>query len=469
MKENIIKSTHYKLILVLDQLESKEWRALKKFVLMYTREKSDNFDLFTLLRKNIHRLNTNNDIKEFHLTYFPQMTAKVFFNMMSRLTLWVEDWMVYEDIKKSDQKDIRLIRLYNSRGLYKESNTIARKAIKTAKNKPGLSLIATENLAKIYYYQYFSNNPIKFRDSKLLQNLALCQIKNFHNSILVTRNQLTYSKIIQAQSVTDDNISLSTIINVLPKTKLTDHLNHIYKLVSKSDASSLLYIKNNLERNSILKQSDLHVLSTNYLFEKAPSLWAKNKISDPKIIIDIINYSIDSGVLFTSEKISYRLWHNIIAIISNSINFDQSIKFIEQRISKVNTSNIHSLKCLSLAQVCFHQRRFHEIREHILNMKTIEPNQKNRANSLFIISLYKDRKNNFKLFIDFANNFIRQLKRSKSKLSSNMFNAYYNLTLTLISLAKSDFDESITIIEDSRHILYRKWLREEIKKRQALK
>lgn len=464
MVDKIIKTTHYKLILILDQLEPSEWRALKKFLLMYTRERSDNFDLFTLLRKHIDRLNTNEDVKQLHQEHFPQMTSKTFSNMMSRLTLWTEDWMVYEDMRKSDQRDIRLIRLYNSRGLYKESNAIANKAIKTAKNKPGLSLVATENLAKIYYYQYFSNNPIKYQQENLFDKLLKNNINNIKNYSMLLKNQFNFfgtTKTLRKQIEID---YLDAIIKLTPPTSETKLLKSVEHLLTNYDYKSLLEIKQQLEENKILFKSDLHIVTTMYVYNSGPTLWAKNKFRDPKIIEDILNYAIKSGVILTDEKIDPVLWHTMISIISTIHSFSQSKIFIDKWYMKVAANNFNSLHSLSMAQLCFHKHKYNEIRDHIFNIDHIEQGHKLRANSLVVISLYKDRNQNFKLFIDFANNFIRQLKRARSKIPSQAFDGYHNLVTTLLSLAASSFKESKVMIEDSRHIMYRGWLRNEIKK-----
>ncbi len=464
MTEKIIKTTHYKLILILDQLEPKEWRALKKFVLMYTRELSDNFNLFTLLRKNIDRLNTNADVKNLHAEHFPQMTSKTFFNMFSRLTLWVEDWMVYEDMRKSDQRDIRLIRLYNSRGLYKESNAIANKAIKTAKNKPGLSLMATENLAKIYYYQYFSNNPIKYQDKELLKKMIAFELKRCKNILMIFQNQSLFFKRTTPNEKEQHNNILNSTIKLLPSSDLTELLSITKSLITNDDFDSLIKIKQSLKNNEILLKSDLHTLTTMYAFSTTPRLWARNKFKDPQIVIDTLNYAIESGVILSDEKIETVLWHNMITIISITKEYKKAKEFIERWHTKVNTKNSLALKSLSMAQLCFHQEKFHEIRDHIYQMKSIEPEHKERANSLIVIALYHDRKKNYKLFTDYAHNLLRQLKRSKSKISKSTFEGYSNLTKTLIALAKSSFSESEIIIEHSQHLIYRTWLRKEIKK-----
>ena len=464
MVEKIIKSTHYKLILLLAQLEPSEWRALKKFILMYTRESSDNFELFTLLRKDIDHLNTNEEVKQLHQEHFPQMTSKTYSNMMSRLTVWVEDWMVYEDMRKSDDKDIRLIRLYNSRGLYKESNAVARKAIKTAKNKPGLSLMASKNLAQIYYYQYFSNNPIKYQQINLIDKMISTHLQNFRNTAMVLKNQSIFSKV---ATPVDKNLyedSLQIIINLLPKSSVTELLTSIQTLLTKDNYQSLLFIKGKLENTEILPNSDLHVITTMYALNSTQSLWAKNKFKDSQVVLDILNYAINSRVILSNEKIAPFLWQYMLTIIGTTKDYNKSKEFIDKWHKQVYTKDYTILKSLSMAEICFHQEKFEEIREHIYKMEIIEPEQKERANSLIVISLYHNRNKNYKLFVDFANNLLRQLKRAKRKLPIPTYEGYVNLTLTLLSLAKSSFSESQSMIDDSKHIMYRTWLRKEIKK-----
>lgn len=464
MVDHIVKTTHYKLVLILDQLTPKEWRALKKFILMYTRLESDNFDLFNLLREKISTLNTNEDIKLLHKTHFPQMTSKTFFNMMSRLTKWVEDWMVYEDIRNSDQRDIRLIRLYNSRGLYKESNAVANKAIKAQKNKPGLSMIATENLAKIYYYQYFSNNPIKYHQPKLLNLMTKTTLETLKDKTMLLNNQHIFSTTLRMNKPSNDTFKLKKIIRLLPSTDKTKLLTSIENLLHNYDFKSLLEIKNDLENNKILHKSDLHIITTMYVYNSSPTLWAKNKFNNTQIIEDILNYAIESGVVLSDEKINPTLWHTMISIISTVRSYDESKSFINKWHTKVATRDFKSLHTLSMAQCCFHHEKYEKIRDYIYSIESIESEHKNRASSLIVISLFKERKKNYKLFIDFAHNFLRQLKRSKHKITNESYNGYANFTRSLLSIAQASFKESKIMIEDSRYIMYRSWLRKEIKK-----
>ncbi len=464
MTEKIIKTTKYKLILILGQLNPKEWRALKKFVLMYTREKSDNIDLFTILRKEINQLNSNEDVQSLHLEHFPQMTAKTFSNMMSRLTLWVEDWLVYEDIRKSDDRDIRLIRLYNLRGLYKQSNVIAKKAIKTAETKPGMSLIATKNLAQIHYYQYYSNNPIKYQQSQLLDKMILSYMEDYNNMLMLFRNQSIFFKLSLPTYKGIHEKTLDRVIKLLPKNNTSNLLSATGTLISNYDYKSLLTLKEKLEQGKLTPKSDLHIITTMYVYSRTLSLWAKNKFKDPKVLESILNYTLESGVILSSDKISPMEWHTLVSVISTVENHKQAESFIDKWHTKVDSKSISAIRSLSMAQLCFHKEKYDEIRDHIYKMVSIEADNKNRANCLIVISLFKDRNNNYKLFIDFAQNFLRQLSRAKKKMAINTFESYTNLTLTLLSIAKSSFQDSKVMIEDSRNIMYRNWLRNEIKK-----
>jgi len=89
----------YKLINILKQLKPLEWNALRKYLLMYTRQESDNYRLYELLRQYITKINCNEDVLRIHSKYFDQMTSKSFTNMLSRVTVWTEDWIVHEEVK----------------------------------------------------------------------------------------------------------------------------------------------------------------------------------------------------------------------------------------------------------------------------------------------------------------------------------------------------------------------------------
>ena len=125
-----------KLINSLSTLSSKEWSSFRKFLLMNTRDDSDNFKIFKFIQLRKDGMDVLENLDTLRMKYFPKFTGKGFSNVMSRLQLWLEEWMVIEEMRSIKyEKELLLVKATNRRGLYDQADQTARKVNELPRSK----------------------------------------------------------------------------------------------------------------------------------------------------------------------------------------------------------------------------------------------------------------------------------------------------------------------------------------------
>lgn len=158
-----------RLIQTVDTLTKSEWTSLRKYILMRTSEKSDPWKLFQLLQKRKHTENKLFDIERIRESHFSNLTSKGILNVMSRLNVLLEDWIVVYDLDKDQEaKELMLIQSLNRRGLYSLANHKARKLEKDLTNNDSWDHTTSSKLQRLYHVQYYSDNPIKYKEGDIL-------------------------------------------------------------------------------------------------------------------------------------------------------------------------------------------------------------------------------------------------------------------------------------------------------------
>ena len=107
-----------KLFTSLQVLSKEEWLSFRKYLLMYTRAESHNFQCFSLLAERQNQLQEEGLEEHLRLQYFPTLSPKRFSNVLSKLFQWFEDWFAIHSFKKEKfAKEVALVRsclLYTS-------------------------------------------------------------------------------------------------------------------------------------------------------------------------------------------------------------------------------------------------------------------------------------------------------------------------------------------------------------------
>jgi len=454
----------YKLINILKQLDSKEWSSLRKYILMYTRSDSDNYNLYEILRQSVSKINSNQEVTSIHEKHFPQMSSKSFTNMLSRVTLWTENWIVYQEVKKDQhQTDGILLNYYNRKGLYKEANNTALKAEKKLKKDKGENLLKYKHLSNIYHAQYYSNNPIKYNSgTKLLQKIVTTRLEEYGIQLAIYKLELHNWGKIKNHDYSSSINTVNTILKAICNNATIESLELLSALFTTQESKNLFLVFDNLKNGFYKKGSQLELIVVLYLTALSVMLWNENKLEDASFMIRVHDFGLETGVLLSSGKIPLVRWYNILTVVASASSKSEANDFVDKWIAKVISVDNMLSKKLSNALVSFYCEDYKEIRKQLENTYFSIESEKYRALALLIISDYKNRHENYSQFIDSYKNAIRNLKRNKSKISKNRYDKYLNLLTVLYKISKSNFSKKIRFFSIPDNIIYKKWLLKEI-------
>jgi len=179
-----------KFVKIISTFSKEEWISYRKYLLMHTVVDSDNYRLFEYFQKRKGRLDLLPETSEINDKYFSDMSQKSMLNVLSRLFIWVEEWMVYSNmINDKRESNLQLIKLYNRRGLFdladQKTNHLTKSLLKENKVSLEKSRISTQ----ILYNQYYSDNPSKIKNN-ILSQLASQLLKSQADQKLLIYNEL---------------------------------------------------------------------------------------------------------------------------------------------------------------------------------------------------------------------------------------------------------------------------------------
>jgi len=162
-----------KLIIGLNSLKKEDWSAYRKYLLMQTREDSEAFKCFSLLQKQRAKL-TEFDTAKWHTKYVPQLSEKALLNTFSKLYLWLEEWIVFSTLQKDKVRSgVELVKHWNRVGEFKLADSKAKQVQAILDDNDKYSPELDYEQYRLYYYQFYSDNPVKNNDPDLYVKLTM--------------------------------------------------------------------------------------------------------------------------------------------------------------------------------------------------------------------------------------------------------------------------------------------------------
>lgn len=458
-----------KLILALTMLDTSEWKGLMRFVLMYTTEGTIAYQLLTSLYKQRVQLKDSLDLEVLRTAQFPNLTNKGFSNELSKLFQWVEKFLVFYHLQQDGmQSDLLLTKIYNRRGRYKLGDQSAAKLHKRIAVRGGFDTRKVQLQSELLYFQYFSDNPIKYRE----RNTIMGELVTTHLTYMHSRLLLLYIESGnwgQLQNLQYDELrsTMWQMIESVQKMKYpeSDVLAEMKLLVIDQDVNAMHKLLSRLQHHEIAVESDLHQLVVVYLTVVSLRLWRAGDLDSTKDIMTIYNYALQSGVLLDGGRIPVARYHILIATVASLSTYDEAIDFVETWTGKVNSKNLGATKSLALAQLCFHHNRYADIQANLRAAEFTELSQKIQYYQLSIAALYEEPVRDYTILKSFLRNFQRYLNRIKGQVSTGVYKGNINFVKVIEKLILRDFSRRATInLNNYKYLSVRKWLTEKVNK-----
>lgn len=446
-------------------LEKEEWVSFRKYILMYCTSSSDNYKLLSHFFSMRNKLTECTDLEDLKRPLFVHMTDKNFSNLMSKIFLWFEEWLVwYEQKKDRNASDIQLVKIYNRNGVFSLADKTYRRVEKSLTKKNLLDLRKNRDWYLLHHYHYFSDNQVKYRrGEEILASLVDYFLIQFKEMASIYAVELYNWGSIQKHDFSKEIKLISQIAALLDDTSTSDVIHLIVKMVSTQDKEAFLKLGAVIYSNKIDPDSELFVIASMYLISYSLKLWSNKVIDDPQHVLNAYDFGIESGVLFRTGKIPFVRFIKIVTTLGHIKTSDKMYAFIDKWRHLVIEENQEAIQAMGYAQLKFFEEKYDEIIPLLLGKKYNTQWGKIYFGALELVSLYYDRKKNYTLLLNRINNFKRALRTFGIKRSETEYRSVLNFVKVMDLLVRRDFIKVTIKIEDYMPIIYNHWVTKEIK------
>jgi hypothetical protein len=339
--EDWIKCTKY---LKARKLDSKELRLFKFLKNNQKKLDSDKVSIDNLKNSSLLGYNTKKNVQ----------------NIMSRLSLLIEDYMVMESFNQDQiEKEFRLFRCYNDRGLFSLANKKADSLIKLWQENSPIGRIYFEYILKIFHNQYFSNNPIKSDTKVMLVKKLFQALLGLYEANMELYNYAAKSDITIKLIDEDDlkNINLST--NYLNDSyfTLTKHLNNQDSL----NTDSFEYLYSELLANNQINIELKAIVFSHCEIYLRKKIQLSSKDDYGLKLLDLYEYGVKSKILTYKDKIASVKFQNIIQIACYVKQFDWAESFQSNYGHLVAKEHVGENKLMTMVQVSFGKHEYDKV------------------------------------------------------------------------------------------------------------
>lgn len=444
-----------KLIMCLSVFTKEEWISFRKYLLMKTGKESDNFQVFEALQKRKVKLVEMKNANQIHQVEFGHMSQKAFANLLSRLTTWLEEWLVMFDAQKNKwYQNLMLVEGYNKRGLYQLADQVYHKSLKQIEEDE--SVEHDRIIASLHKAQYYSDNPIKNEKGAALLEDVTHSYFSWHSK----ESSLYLSELYNWGDI--QHVDFKYEKQICQQIILEDHYSPVFssvvKLVSEKDPQYLLQLIEELESNKVKEGTLTYIILLNYCLTYYMRLCNQGKINDPPLLIQLYDLGMNTGSFFSNGKIPMRRFHNIVNAISTCVSKIDCDQFINRWANLVSTKDVESSRKIALALSCLNYEEYSDIIVLLQGITHVDLTSKLRANALLIPAFYEEGDEFYDVLLNHLFNYKRQLKRNQSKISHKLFHAYKNLC-EFVEILASKQKANIKNIDLSNYsyLMYRTW------------
>lgn len=453
-----------KLIQTLHTFNKEEWLEFRKFLTLQTRIDSENFALFQKLqvsKDNFEKLGTPD---RFRSKYFPHLTQKAFFNLLSKMYKWIEEWLVIHEMEKSKyDSDFYLLKALIHKGLIDEAKSVAGKLENKLIKSLGLSFTKTKKLEEIYYIMYFN----ALYDSKEEAKKYLLNTNAYNNLAFKEKNLFIQAEFLNRAKQHNADYSaqidqLESINKYIDETELTNLSGLLPGIIKNEDVDKFQILYAALINNQFEADSDTQDFVYSYLSLYGSKFIMTGKSKNTDILFNLLNYKFVHNINMQNGKVDPMSFHNIVDLLGNFSSFEKTKTFIDNWIFKVQTKQILETKELAYSQICLIHGRYPDMLEYSRFIAFSDFGQKTRAWLHHVLAHYKLRKKHDDFAIQNLQSYKKFLRRNKHKFSDLVFSSQLNLLDILEKLMKNNTEKYPIKLTEYTNLFYRKWITKEV-------
>ncbi len=449
-----------KLVQIFKKFSKAELTALEKHMNSLHQAGSDDYRIFKALQKQILKAPQKLDVENIKKKQFPQMTDKGFSNMLSRVGIQVEDWLVSYDISQSKcERELQLVRSYNQRGLYQLATKLYRKLEKRWTEDTKLDLNDQKYLAQLYHHQYYSDNPIKYEEgTQLLEKLVRSSFTHFAEQGQFYQNEMFSWGRIRSYDYSELLSDYDAIRNTLPVSTISKVGNSLYEALKNDQLSEFESVVGRLLNGDFKSDTELHSLIGLYSISCALRFWRIGILKEPDLISELYNHCLTAGVLLQNGKIPRIRFLNIVGTLGTIRSYDYMCDFINEWIAYIETNHVDSVYALAMAENCFVHQEYDKILPYVRDVTYEDIDSRTRAMCYSCVAMFEDETCDEEVLYTQIHNHRRFFRRHSHELSVAAYEGRSNFLTVLILLTKRRYKSIDIDLSVYKHLHYRTWI-----------
>lgn len=415
-----------KLIRLLSTFEKSEWNSFSKYLdyrLPREPQESKLFKYISIRRDNLNskKLLLDEVRANAEMGFISKKNIQ---NIMSRLTLLIEEFLVIESLKQDQyEKDLRLFQIYNDRSLYGLSDNKADSLINNWVSNSRVDIKLYHYLLRLYHAQYFSENPIVYQEEKNLLHKLISNFKDFKevytdfygfvNDHAVSLNNEHVFK--------EENYEKSELsIRILKVISSFSDLQH------EGDYRAFEFLYGELVTNENISP-DLQTMIFEFCerFLRSQYQNVENEAYSNKIL-EFYDFGMRKKIMLYKGSISLLKFQNIIQIACFLQEFDWASKFLLDYKELVPIQNVVENQTLALVQINCAKANYEEVIDLIIgtDIKTFVLKLLSRW---YLLVCYYIIHDNHDFMDSQLNSFSQFVYYNKKRISAKNFESSINL------------------------------------------
>ena len=445
-----------KIISIISTFSSEDWRECGDFLKGRLRAGHDCITLYNEIRAKNRSSISVDRITQIKQQLFPEITPKSYTNLLSKLTLKLEEYLVFSTTLKDHNKyELTLLKSYTQRGLFKLFDKKAEALEEEIKSEKKIALFDQLDLLQINHLRYFSDNPIKNKKgNEVLYDLDLHHIlfqKQYE--LLLNSTKLHYNEVFKKEV---PNVDTS-----VRKNKLSNILDDIYQYKNNPDEKLFdsLFHKVTSHQYSI----EIYSIVLGFLIHRLHRQVAAGHTKSVDRLLDLYEWGFDEGILLSNNHITENRFINVISTASATNKFERATSIIDRYGHLIEPSIREGTVQIAYAHITFYRGDYNALIEQLRDYPFNTFWQNLRRRWMLICAYYKVQGEYSEFMQSHISSFNKYFYSNKNKISKSGYEGSLNLGKVISRMQNRKTKKDIySFINSIDQLIYRKWVIKEL-------
>lgn len=438
----------HNLLVTLSTISAEEWPSMVQHCKQTFKEKSDAQNLISYIGKRKADI-TEKTLKQWRERTGRCKSQRTYLNLLSKVNLGIEQWVVSQQVLQDQWRySVELIKYYNRRGAFTLADKRYRQLLKELGKVDTYSPYLDEVEYWAHYYQFFSDNPIKYAEADLFVQLVQSSEHVGKYNTTLYENQRHHWKNLKGVEVKEN-----------PKKCML--LQNMDSMIQEGSVDAFLYCLKELKDGKVRTADDFYKLLTFYCIRSSHLLWNKGKIAAEQVS-SVYELALENNVFGNSGKIPFSNFNSIVNSLGKVKGMAWTDEFIAKWGPKIEAKEPENAIQLARAFNYFNHGAFEEALSLLPLTQTHIISTRGEIHLLTVMVYYELKSEKLSELLDSLDRLQRFLTRNQKKHSAAKHQAMKGFERVVRKLAVG----KAVAEEQAKNVSRRSWVVKKIRELQ---